>query len=104
LRYQINAIVMYTLDIKQLQQIFSDGVELGSTKTLLELGKIKPFYSQAQAHKLYGRRVVDRWIKEGLITPEKDGDKNTAYRLDRLQLDTLAKASNRISFFRNKTD
>ena len=52
-------------------------------------------YRAPQASKLYGRAIVDRWIKEGLVKEIKDGEKlkrtlrlplrvTSAYQLDAL--------------------
>ncbi len=90
--------VLLTLD--ELSKIIADASELGAKRALISTGALKAFLSASQAYKIYGRSNVDRWIKEGLISPQKDGDKNTAVRLDRMLLESIAASSNRISFFR----
>lgn len=79
-----------------------DAAELGAKKALQNVGIIAPYLSQRQAGRLYGTGKVRRWIKEGLITPVKDGDKNSTVRIDRIQLEAVAKTANRASYFMNK--
>lgn len=81
----------------ELDLMLQNAAEMGAKKALLELGLAKPFLSLSQAQKVYGKRV-HRWIKEGLINKVKDGDATSTVRLDRIQLDNLAKSSNRNTY------
>jgi len=65
---------------------------------LLNKGIIKPYLSKQEAYKTYGRGLVDRWIKEELITARKDGTSSAKWRIDRLEIESVAKASNRPSY------
>ena len=67
------------------------------TGTAYEI-KLKPYISKREAYKLYGRAIVDRWIKEGLIKEIKDGENSSTVRIDRIQIEIIAKSSNRSSF------
>lgn len=86
----------------ELVNIMADAFAIGAQKVLIETMQLKPYVSKSEAYKLYGRRLVDRWLKEGLIKQIKDGDSNHSIRIDRLQLESVASASNRISFYRQK--
>lgn len=83
----------------EVKNLLADAAELGAKKALIDAGLVKPFISASQAHRKYGRRVVDRWIADGHITPFKDGSKNSTVRLDRLILETLSKSNNSVHYF-----
>ena len=92
----------YLLEEKHLKDLLADAVEIGFKKglmtgTMSEI-KLKPYISKREAHRLYGRAIVDRWIKEGLIKEIKDGDNSSTVRIDRIQIEIIAKSSNRSSF------
>ena len=76
----------------QLQKIVSSAAEIGASYALSRTGKTKPYLKKAEAFRLYGRKHVERWIEEGLITPRKDGDHSAAWRIERLEIEALAKA------------
>ena len=61
----------------------------------MDTGQLKTFLSETQAFKLYGRKVVERWVDQNLIQPAKDGENTSKKRYDRLKLEILAKSSNR---------
>ena len=88
-----------TLELFELRNLLADAAELGATRALIHVGQLRPFLSQSEAYKIYGRKLIERWIKEGLIKAEKDGARNSGVRLDRLRLEVLAKSSNRASYF-----
>ena len=74
------------LEMYQIQNLMADANETGAMRALIETGNLKPFLSKSEADRQYGRGTVDRWIKEGLITPGKDGGASSKIRLDRMQL------------------
>jgi len=92
----------YIFEEKHLKDLLSDACEIGFKKGLMTGSaskiKIKPYMSKREAHRLYGRAIVDRWIKEGLIKEIKDGENSSTVRIDRIQIDIVAKSSNRSSF------
>jgi len=92
----------YNLEEKHLKDLLADAVEIGFKKGLMTGSvsetKLKPYISKKQASNLYGRAIVDRWIKEGLVKEIKDGDNSSTIRIDRIQLEIIAKSSNRSSF------
>jgi hypothetical protein len=51
----------------QLEQIVATAVEIGVGRVIEK----KEYMSQTAAFKKYGRRTVERWIKENKITPIK---------------------------------
>jgi len=68
------------------------GAELGAMQALISTGKLKPYITKAQAFRLYGRKNIERWLNEGLLTPRKDGDHSAGWRIDRLELELIVKA------------
>ena len=75
-----------------------DAAEVGATKALAEIGALKPYLKLREAQRLYGEAVVNRWIKEGLVTPIKDGDRTASVRIDRIQIAAVAKTANRSTY------
>lgn len=83
---------------QQLANLLTEAAELGALKALAAAGTIKPYLNKSEAFRLYGRANVSRWILEGLLTPRKDGNDSAAWRLDRVELEAVAKASNRHTY------
>ena len=75
-----------------------DAAELGATKALMDAGVLKPYLKLREAQRLYGKAVVNRWINEGLITTIKDGERTASVRIDRLEIQTVAKTCNRATY------
>jgi hypothetical protein len=75
-----------------------DAAEVGAKKALVEAGRLTPFLKLKESQKMYGASVVNRWIKEGLITTIKDGSHNASVRIDRIQIETIAKTCNRATY------
>jgi hypothetical protein len=75
-----------------------DAAEIGAKKALEEMGLIKPYLKLREAHRLYGESIVRRWIQEGLIRPIKDGTRNASVRINRIQIEAIAKTSNRANY------
>lgn len=94
----------YTFEEKHLKDLLADAFEIGFKKGLLTASsveiKLKPYISKSESYRLYGRSLVDRWIASNLIREIKDGENNSSIRIDRIQLELVAKASNRASTFR----
>ncbi|MDB5133425.1 MAG: hypothetical protein JWP37_28 [Mucilaginibacter sp.] len=90
-----------TLELYELSNLLTDAAELGAKQMAINSGLTPPFLSASQAYKTYGRKLVERWVEEKLITPCKDGDKNHNLRYDSMRLQALAKSSNRIAYFIN---
>ncbi|WP_432328114.1 hypothetical protein ACRQ5D_34195 [Mucilaginibacter sp. P25] len=77
----------------QLEKFMQDVAELAAITTLVKAGLLKPYLKKSEAFNIYGRRNVDRWLSNGLLTPRKDGGHSAAWRLDRVELETIAKAT-----------
>ena len=77
-----------------------DAAELGAKKALEQVGLIKPYYKLREAQRLYGESIVKRWIQEGLINPIKDGERNSSVRISRLEIESIARISNRSSYLK----
>lgn len=76
-----------------LQALVRASSELGAIITLVKTGKLKPYLKKNEAYRLYGRRNVEHWIDDALVTPRKDGDHSACWRIDRIEIETIAKAS-----------
>lgn len=61
----------------------------GTIATLVKTGNIKPYLNKTEAFKIYGRKHIERWLRESLITPIKDGGHSAALRLSRIEIETL---------------
>jgi len=72
----------------ELRNMLTKAAELGATKALTETGAIKPYMNKSEAYRMYGRGVVNGWIKDGLITTRGDTYKN--WRIDRVEIQALA--------------
>lgn len=75
-----------------------DASEMGALKALEAAGLIRPYLSEREAKRKYGPAIVARWIQERLITVLKDGDGTASKRIDRLQIEAVAKSANRCTY------
>lgn len=75
-----------------------DAANIGAMKALEQAGLMKPYLKLREAQRLYGSAIVNRWIKEGIIIPIKDGDRNASVRIDRIQIESVAMTSNRATY------
>lgn len=92
---------MFEITFRELQELLTEAAELGAKAALAQSGHLKPMISKSEAYRIYKRGKVDRWIREGLVVPVKDGINSSTMRIDRIQIDTVAKTSNRISWYNN---
>lgn len=83
--------------VKQIQAAYKAGYD----KCLQDRGELSKYISRNEAHKIYGRRTVDRWADEGLITIIKDGEKNCRCRILREEIELVAGMSNRSSWYKH---
>ena len=74
------------------QLLLQAGAELGALIALIKTGQIKPYITKAEAFRRYGRKNVERWLDDGLLTPRKDGDHSASWRIDRLEAELIVKA------------
>ena len=73
-------------------RLFNCGAELGAIEALIKTGHLRSYLKKSEAFRLFGRKHVEHWIDQGLITPRKDGDHSAAWRIDRLEIEAVAKA------------
>lgn len=88
-----------TLELFELRKLLADQAELGAKQALIKAGVAAPVISQSQAYDMYGRKTVDRWVKDGLINRIKHGDRNCAVNFNAMELEVLSKSSNRHIYF-----
>lgn len=79
-----------------------EAAEVGAMKALIDADILKPDMSLREAQRKYGIAIVNRWIKEKLITVRKDGPRNSKTRIDRVTIEAVAKASNRATYITAK--
>lgn len=73
-------------------RLFGCGAELGAIGVLIKTGHLRPYLKKSEAFRLFGRKHVEHWIADGLITLRKDGDQSASWRIDRLEIEAVAKA------------
>jgi len=76
----------------QLKLITEAAAELGALSALIKTGKVKPYLNKSEAFKAFGRATVENWVRDGLIIVRKDGDYSAAWRIDRFEIELLAKS------------
>ncbi len=82
----------------ELMNLLRDTAELAVKQYRIEKGEESSFISQREAYRLFGTGVVKRWVQEGLIKRKKDGSATSTVRYDRMELELLARSSNRITY------
>ncbi len=80
----------------EYKEALENAAKAGSLNTLISLGVLKPHLSMREAFRLYGESSVKRWIAQGVVTKNKQGEGNSKVRLSRLELETAALASVRV--------
>ena len=78
----------------QMVNLMIDVAKLSSMQTLIEMNLVKSHLSEREAKRKYGPTIIKRWRDEGLIKYLQDGPGKTI-RIDLLQIEAVAKASNR---------
>ncbi|SDF95030.1 hypothetical protein SAMN05421827_102224 [Pedobacter terrae] len=76
----------------QLGILLRNAAEMGAKLVLSRTGKIKPYLNKSEAFRRYGRKNIERWIDQGLITPRKDGNQSAAWRIDRIEVEAIQKS------------
>ena len=85
-----------SISITHLAGLLKDANEMGAIQTLIELNIIKPFMNKSEAIKKCGGRAnYEQFVLQGLINPHRDGNDSAPYRIDRMEVERAAKASNR---------
>lgn len=75
-----------------------DAANVGAITALKNAGVIKPYLKLSEAQRLYGKAIVNRWISEGLIAPIKDGERTSSVRIDRTEIEAIARTCNRATY------
>jgi len=76
----------------QLELIIREAAELGTISAMVASGRLKPYLKKSEAFRIYGRANVENWLRNGLLTPRKDGDHSAAWRLGRIELETVSRS------------
>ena len=87
-----------TLSQQTLSAMMHDAAELAVNAAMSKVGLMKPYLTKQEAYKMFGRRLVDRAIQEGLVSPFKDSTASAKWRIDRLEIESVFKANNRPSY------
>jgi len=87
-----------TMTISELRALMVDAGTVAAKKALTDAGLVKATMSKRAAYKKYGQPTVDRWLKNGLIQPNRDNYGKFSFRLDANELEALSKADNRHRF------
>lgn len=86
------------MKLKEFSFLLKDAVIGGTDKALMESGQLPDTVTKAQAFRLFGRSNVERWIAEGLVNPVKQRGNSSKKFIDRLKLESVARASNRTTY------
>lgn len=86
------------INIYTLEKLLAEAAEMGARDALSRIGKLRPYLKKSEAFRLYGRKNVEHWIMEGLVTARKDGDHSASWRIERLEIDAVNKAKNLLRF------
>jgi hypothetical protein len=90
-----------TLELFELRKLFADAAELGAKQLSIKAGLTSPVISASNAYEIYGRKTVERWVKDGLIERIKHGERNSSVNFDAMALEVLSKSSDRLRYFLN---
>ena len=83
----------------ELGRLLNDAAELAVQRYRIARGEERGYVSKREAYQRFGRRLVDRWLREGLVKLHKDGTGNLAARLSLAELEVAARTSNYASYF-----
>ena len=75
--------------------------EAGAAKVLARLTPADDLVSQNEAYRQFGRRTVEAWVAEGLITPQRAGTAENSKRFYSLaELSSLAHAEKTVGMIK----
>lgn len=86
------------INIYTLERLLAEAAEMGARVALSRIGKLKPYLKKSEAFKIYGRCNVEKWIDQGLVTARKDGDHSASWRIEWLEIESIAKSMLLIRF------
>ncbi|MBB5440628.1 hypothetical protein HDC92_004331 [Pedobacter sp. AK017] len=81
-----------------LTLLIEQSAKMGAIYTQVLQGRLKPYLKKSEAFRLYGRMYVEHWVRDGLITPRKDGDHSACWRIERIELEAAARAYQLLRF------
>lgn len=90
-----------TMELLELKNLLIDAASIALKKNQITSAKGKATMSRRAADRVYGPDVVARWIDEKLIHVRQDGPKCRC-RIDVIEIEAVAKASNRVSYYKGK--
>jgi len=76
-----------------LRMLLRHAAELGVLSAHIHAGSLKPYVKKADAFRLFGRASTERWLASGQLTPRKDGTHSAAWRIDRMEIEILSRAT-----------
>ncbi|WDF67148.1 hypothetical protein PQ465_12615 [Sphingobacterium oryzagri] len=91
-----------TVNMYQLKILIEIAAKMGATMAFTESGHIRRYLKKSEAFKMYGRKNVEEWIRAGLIVLRKDGNFSAAWRIDRLEIESVKSAKELIVLFTNQ--
>jgi hypothetical protein len=86
---------MINIEPFELRQLLKEVTEIAVLSYRIAEGKEKAWISQRAAWRIYGKSNVDCWLRKGIVSRQKDGERNSTVRYDRLELERAALTSNR---------
>ena len=87
------------LTIDQLRRLIEYSANMGAKVILSKSGEVEPYLKKSETFKKYGRTNVENWIREGLITPIKDGEFSAAWRIDLLEIESVKSSEELLLLF-----
>ncbi len=86
------------MQLTDLTIILKSAVEVGVNRAFNEGVFLQDYLKKSDAYKLYGRSIIDRWIREGLIQLQSLNGEVPRKFIDRRGLEELALSSNRVTY------
>ncbi|WP_185218081.1 hypothetical protein [Sphingobacterium mizutaii] len=81
---------------RELFTFLKKAVEEGANKALTDSKVVSNCVNKTQAYRQYGRSNIDRWIQEGILTPQSDQSPKILFQ--RSHLEAIAASSNRKTY------
>lgn len=86
-----------------LAKVLRSMAKLTATEMLTQTGGLKPYLSKAEAYKMYGRGMVDKWITDGHLSVSQDEiGSSSKMRINRGEIEALAEAEDLLSYQINR--
>lgn len=80
------------IETHELKNLIHEIATVTATAMRVELGGLSVSISQRQAFQSYGEGKVKRWIAQGSIKIRKDGNNTANCRINRIEIESMAKA------------